>query len=159
MDIQYIYKLASEFRHALESVVDKHQYGRLTMLQSFPNGCCTYASDLLAEYLIENGIHRERIQSLNSESDKGYFSHCWLLIDDMYCLDITGDQFNAKALFKKYRPIPNCCIAPKGTFYFECFTNSKLQHTYNVGIDTYGGDTQEKLRIVYNAAINQLAND
>lgn len=159
MDIQYIFKLASKFRRALDSVVDKRQYGRLTMLRSFPKGCCTYASDLLAEHLIENGVRRERIQSLSSESDKGYYSHCWLLIDDMYCLDITGDQFNAKALFKKYRPIPDCVIVPKGTSYFERFTNQTLQYTYNVGIDTYGGDTPEKLRVVYNAAINQIEND
>ena len=72
MDYDLILKLASELRRALDIVVSKGEYGRLSLFAGFPNGCCTYTSDLLAEYLIENGIQRERIQILNSTESKGY---------------------------------------------------------------------------------------
>lgn len=90
MGYDLIIQLASEFRRALETVAAKGEYGRLSLFAHFPDGCCTYTSDLLAEYLIENGIQRERIQVLNSKASKGYDTHCWLMIDDMYYLDITG---------------------------------------------------------------------
>lgn len=102
MGYDLIIQLASKFRRALETVAAKGEYGRLSLFAHFPDGCCTYTSDLLAEYLIENGIQRERIQVLNSKASKGYDTHCWLMIDDMYYLDITGDQFSNKSYYKKY---------------------------------------------------------
>lgn len=136
MDNEFIYQLAYEFRSALEIVSDKRNYGRLKIFASFPDGCCGYTSDLLAEYLIENGIQRERIQVLNGESDKGNYSHCWLMIDDMHYIDITADQFSYKPHFEKYSPIPECCIVPKDTYFFERFTNRRLRHSHNVGINS-----------------------
>ena len=156
MDYDYIFQLASEFRHALKMVASKGEYGRLSLFAGFPKGCCTYTSDLLAEYLIENGIQRERIQALNSQASKGYDTHCWLMIDDMYYLDITGDQFSNKPYYKKYGPIPDCCFVPKDTHFFERFINKSLNSSSNVGINTYSGDTSYKLQVVYNATVARI---
>lgn len=153
MGYDLIIQLASEFRRALETVAAKGEYGRLSLFTHFPDGCCTYTSDLLAEYLIENGIQRERIQVLNSKASKGYDTHCWLMIDDMYYLDITGDQFSNKSYYKKYGPISNCCFVPKDTCFFERFANKSLKASCNVGINTYSGDVSEKLQIVYDATV------
>lgn len=140
----------------MDYVVEKRQYGRLTIFASFPNGCCTYASDLLAEYLIENGIRRDRIQILNNKADKGFATHCWLMIDNLYYVDITGDQFTNKPYFKKYGSIPDCCIVSKGTYFFERFLSRELQSSGNVGINTYSGDVPEKLQVVYNATVERI---
>lgn len=156
MDYDYIVLLASEFRYALEMVASKGEYGRLSLFAGFPNGCCTYTSDLLAEYLMKNGIQRDRIQVLNSRASKGCDSHCWLMIDEMYYLDITGDQFNSNPLYKKYSPISDCCFVQKGTCYFERFINKNLSCSRNVGIGTYGGDISDKLQVVYDAAVARI---
>ena len=156
MDYDLILKLASEFRRALDIVVSKGEYGRLSLFVGFPNGCCTYTSDLLAEYLIENGIQRERIQVLNSTASKGYYTHCWLMIDGKHYLDITGDQFSNKPYYKKYSPICDCCFVPKDTYFFERFANKSLKSSCNVGIITYSGDVSEKLKIVYDATVARV---
>ena len=156
MDYDYIIQLASDFRRALKLVATKGEYGRLSLFASFPKGSCTYTSDLLAEYLIENGIQRERIQVLNSRASKGYDTHCWLMIDDMYYLDITGDQFSNKPNYKKYSPIPDCCFVPRDTYFFERFTNENLNCSHNVGINTYSGDTSYKLQVVYTATVARI---
>lgn len=156
MGYDLIIQLASEFRRALETVAAKGEYGRLSLFAHFPDGCCTYTSDLLAEYLIENGIQKERIQVLNSKASKGYDTHCWLTIDDMYYLDITGDQFSNKSYYKKYGPISNCCFVPKDTCFFERFANKSLKASCNVGINTYSGDVSEKLQIVYDATVARI---
>lgn len=49
MGYDLIIQLASEFRRALETVAAKGEYGRLSLFAHFPDGCCTYTSDLLAE--------------------------------------------------------------------------------------------------------------
>ena len=156
MDYDYIIQLASKFRRALEMVATKREYGRLSLFASFPKGCCTYTSDLLAEYLIENGIQRDRIQVLNGRASKGFDTHCWLMIDDMYYLDITGDQFSNKPNYKKYSPIHDCCFVPRDTYFFERFANENLNYSNNVGINTYSGDTSYKLQVVYNATVARI---
>lgn len=156
MDYDFIFQLASEFRHALEIVRTKKEYGTLSIFTFFPKGCCTYASDLLAEYLMENGIQKERIQLLNSQASEGYDTHCWLMIDNTYYLDITGDQFNNKPSYNKYIPINACCFVPKDTYFFERFSNKNLNHSYNFGFNTYNEDICQKLQIVYDATIARV---
>ena len=158
MDKSYIEDLASEFQSALKYVSKKGLYGSLTLFQSFPNGCCTYASDLLAEYLMYNGIDRERIQLVNSESNSMGYTHCWLMIDEILFVDITADQFNGKPYFQQYEPIPQCCIVQQGTYLFECFTNRKIRFSRSFGISSYGGDIPSKLQVVYDAAVQVIEN-
>ena len=156
MDYDYIFQLASEFRRALAIVAFKGEYGRLSLFAGFPKGCCTYTSDLLAEYLIENGIEGDRIRILNSHASKGYDTHCWLMIDNMYYLDITGDQFSNKPYYKEYSPIPDCCFVPKDTHFFKRFINKRLNIARNVGINTYSRDISVNLQVVYDATVAQI---
>lgn len=158
MNIKDIETLALEFREALDVVVSKKQYGRLSMFSAFPKECCRYTSDLLAEYLINNGVKRERLCMAESETIKYQYTHCWLIIDRKYCLDITADQFNDKRYFNEYKPIPFCCVKLNGTYLYELFDDKKTTYIYNIGIDTYGGDIPYKLKIVYDAVINEMRN-
>lgn len=156
MDINAIQQYACDFRNALEFVSARGQYGWLRMFAHFPRECCRYSSDLLAEYLIDMGIARECIQHVNGETKREGYTHCWLLIDNRYYLDITADQFNGKTYFAAYTPIEKCCVVERDTHFYELFDKSKTTYTYNVGIASYGGDIPHKLRIVYEAAIKQI---
>lgn len=156
MDTENLRKLACDFRKALEDVSDKNLYGRLSIFRRFPNGCCTYASDLLAQYLIDNGIPAESIQTITSETYKERYTHCWVMIDERIFMDITADQFNGKAYFMKYSPIPDCCIVPRNTGFYKLFHNRTTEYSRNVGLDAYGDDISEKLKTVYSAAIQQI---
>ena len=157
MDVNYITNLAYEFREALNSVVNDRKYGRLRIFRHFPHGCCRYASDLLAEYLVEYGISQERIKMVEAETNKGAYTHCWLMVDDDLYIDITADQFIGKSFFRKYEPIPCYYVAQcdKADLY-KCFDISKMQFLQNIGIDSYSGDIQVKLRIVYTAALQHI---
>ena len=157
MDNVLVLQLASEFRHALEITMSKGEYGRLTLFSHFPKGCCAYTSDLLAEYLMENGMQRERIQLLSGSANEGYDTHCWLMIDNMFYLDITGDQFSNKPYYKEYSPINNCCLVPKNTDFYERFANKKLKHSFDFGINSYSGNIPEMLQIVYDATVARIS--
>ena len=157
-EMKLLNQLVYEFRKALEIIVDKKMYGRLYLFESFPKGCCGYTSDLLATYLIDSGISRERIQLLNSETKEEKYTHSWLMIDNRFFVDITADQFNGKTYFKKYEPIPSCCIVPCNTYLYECFDKEKMEYTSCIGIDSYSGDIPPKLREIYDLVIRQIQN-
>ncbi len=156
--IKSIEELAGEFRNAMDVVKAERLYGRLSLFSSFPNGCCGYTSDLLAEYLIDNGIERERIQHVACTSCIGDYSHCWLVIDDALIVDITADQYNGRLHFQRFMPISNCCLKPTGTYLYSLFNVKKEDYTHNVGIESYSGDMPAKLRIIYDAALQILRN-
>lgn len=156
MSNKSIEEYATEFRNALDIVVSKGSFGRLRIFRGFPNGCCGYSSDLLAEYLIKNGIERDRIQRISSESLKQQYTHVWLMIDEALFVDITADQFNGKPYWRRYEPIPSCCIVPRNTYLYESFDKRKTDYTHSVGIDSYCGDISEQLHILFNAVIQIL---
>lgn len=156
LDIKLIKQYMCEFRSALDIVVEKRQYGRLSIFAHFPDECCGYTSDLLAEYLLYKGIARERIQFVSGESDEENYTHCWLMLDDQFFLDITADQFNKRTYFSKYTPIPQCCIVPRGTYLYECFDNAKIQYEYNVGLNSRAGDIPIKLKEIYGAVVQKI---
>ena len=157
INIDYYEEIAYKFRKALESVVKKQLYGRLMIFRSFPRECCRYTSDLLAEYMMEQGIPRESIKMIEGESHKEGYSHCWLLIENSIIVDITGDQFNKEPYFKKYMPITECYVESSDyASMHDCFNNSNMRYLYNVGIDSYTGDVPFKLQVVYDAILEQM---
>lgn len=156
MHIEYIKELIEEFRNALEFVADNRLYGRLSMFAHFPKECCEYTTDLLVTYLVENGVSRERIQRLNGITKKEGYTHCWLMIDEYLYIDITTDQFNNELYFKKYVPISPCSIIEKGRGLYECFDTKEIEYSRYFGIDTYSEDISFKLKIIYNAVIQQI---
>lgn len=159
MNIDEIKELAIEFRIALDAVVSKRQYGRLSIFRLFPKECCRYTSDLLAEYLLNQGVAKERICMVESETLKYKYTHCWLVIDSKFYLDVTADQFNDEFYFNKYKPISSCCVKHCDTYLYELFDHKKTTYIHNVGINSYNGDIPYKLGVVYDAVINEIRNN
>ena len=156
VSIDYINQLVFEFRKALEFIADNRLYGRLSMFAYFPKECCGYTTDLLATYLIEKGVSRERIQRLTGITKKEGYTHCWLMIDECLYIDITADQFNNRPYFKNYVPISSCFITKKDTGLYECFDTKRIEYSHHFGIDTYSEDVSFKLEIIYKTAIRQI---
>lgn len=96
MDKTKLFEMSSSFRKAMEDAIDSGNLHDVNLL-GFPNGCCTYASDLLQRYLFENGI--VTIQ-MSGEYGNGWTaeSHAWLETLDGIVIDITGDQYKNKSL-------------------------------------------------------------
>ena len=150
-------EFAREFRNALDCVVKKGWYGRLTLFECFPKGCCRYASDLLAEYFVEKGIEIDRVRMVEGESAERGYTHCWLIVDNEVYVDITADQFNEKSYFQKYKPIPSYYVVPcRDRSIYELFDNEKKRYLHRIGIDSYDGDISRKLHEVYEVAIQLL---
>lgn len=157
IDIRKLESLAYEFRKALELVVDEGLYGRLTNFRYFPRECCRYTSDLMAEYLMSKGIPKRNIKMIECKTIKEGYTHCWLLVNDAFYVDISADQFNGQAYFKKYEPIPNCCVVPcKTNYFYECFDSREMHYIDNVGINSYGGDVPMKLQVIYDAVVQKI---
>ena len=157
MTVEYLEEIAYKFRETLDYVVDKRLYGRLNIFANFPKACCRYSSDLLAEYMVAKGIPREHIQMVESVTKKEEYSHCWLMVDDCYYVDITADQFNGKKYFSKYEPIPICYVTSNTMEYlYDSFDWRRTEYIRNIGIDSYGGDIPIKLRALYDVIIQNI---
>ena len=91
MPYEKVKELSTSFREAIENV----DIGKLTVcdltvcdfFRDFPRGRCGDASELLAKYLLENGIKAIYVSGVNGER-----THAWLEYCD-YIIDITADQF------------------------------------------------------------------
>lgn len=97
--MEKIYRLAKEFRTALEKIP---RVGLHTTLgySNFPHACCDDASLLLATYLSDNGFPGSiRVHGVNGGASEELKSHIWLLWSNLI-VDITADQFS------------NYCVAP-----------------------------------------------
>lgn len=96
MDKTKLFEMASSFRKAIKDAIDSGNLREVNLL-GFPNGCCTYASDLLQRHLFEKGI--VTIQ-MSGEYGNGWTgeSHAWLETLDGIVIDITGDQYKNKSL-------------------------------------------------------------
>lgn len=87
-----VYEIAVSFRAAIESALKNGDINDSNM-RSFPNGCCSYASDMLQKYLFEE-------KNISTYYVSGYYgfgwdaeSHAWLEMSDNTVIDITGDQY------------------------------------------------------------------
>lgn len=134
-DYYDIEKWASDFRKGLEHVCEHKLYGHLRIFSGFPNECCNYTSDLLAEYLLRKGIERIRIQFIRSESDEEGYTHCWLMIDEQWFVDITADQFNGKSYFSKFGQIDKCIMEARNKGFYKIF-EKKMECIRDFGIDS-----------------------
>lgn len=87
-----VYEIAASFRAAIESAIESGDINDSNM-RNFPNGCCSYASDLLQKYLFEE----KNISTYYISGSYGFGwdaeSHAWLEMDDNTVIDITGDQY------------------------------------------------------------------
>ena len=100
--MQDIMTLAVKFRDAIEAACEAREFTKIPF-NRFPRGCCGDASDLMAEFLLDNGFKSCYICGTYSDgSFEGTQSHAWLLVDNRIIVDITDDQFKCNQAFLNY---------------------------------------------------------
>ena len=159
MKMEIIKQLAERFRAAIESAIacgDISTKTAKTTLQSFPTGCCEIASDLLAQYLLENGVVT---QGIHGEYDYDYyenqFPHSWLETEDGYIIDITADQYKTEPLFKQYNLEP-CYVGLPNQFY-GLFKNDRRNDGNFKGLDYLPSAYYLKLKPLYSIIISHIS--
>ena len=91
--------LVRNFRKAIEDAQTNYEPG--SFFRKFPTRQCGHTSDMLAQYLIDNGIGPITYVSGTYYGDdpEDSWHHAWLVLDGLV-IDITGDQF-------RYHPAPS----------------------------------------------------
>lgn len=90
-----LFEIAVAFRTAIEEAV---RAGEIREMNTFPRGCCSYASDLLQRYLTEQYSFFTWYMSGRYGYGWDAESHAWLETEDCLVIDITGDQYAFKKL-------------------------------------------------------------
>lgn len=93
MDKLRLTQLVTDFRSALQALVDNRFDFHISISPRFPCACCDDASSLLAAFLNDNGFSGAlRIHGEHGGRDGELRTHVWLKLDDVL-IDITGSQF------------------------------------------------------------------
>lgn len=115
------------FRNAIELAKDNNEPGYF--FRKFPTGQCGHTSDILAQFLIDNGIGPVRYINGTYYGEDGSVmqSHTWLVVKDLI-IDITADQFRYHA-----EPLTNntpVYIGPMNEYYqlFDTTHGSNHEH-------------------------------
>ncbi|MBE6954866.1 MAG: hypothetical protein E7449_03025 [Ruminococcaceae bacterium] len=119
--------LVFAFRKAIELAKDNNEPG--CFFKKFPTGQCGHASDMLAQFLIDNGIGPVRYINGTYYGEDGNVmqAHTWLVVEDLV-VDITADQFRYHA-----EPLTNdipVYIGPMNEYYqlFDTTHGSDHEH-------------------------------
>lgn len=93
--MQKIKELAIIFRNAIDNAKNDGRFMEDQCFINFPRGCCGLTSELLARFLIDNGVDGMITCMYGTYYDDslGRPSHSWLRINNNLVVDITGDQF------------------------------------------------------------------
>lgn len=137
--IDLIFKLASEFRQAIESM-DISLFPNSSFFENFPKGCCGDASNLLSKYLSKHGIETEYVWGL-----KGEQSHAWLEYD-VYLIDITADQFS---------DITQKVIFTTDKSWYNKF---RIKDRHDGDFEKYESFNKNRLSIIYNNILRHIPN-
>lgn len=98
-----IKRMARQFRNAIDKARDAGEFDKDFSFYKFPCGCCGDTCELLAQFLLENGITTFYVWGMHSHSSsEGPQSHAWLLAHNHTIIDITGDQFRDNPIFLNY---------------------------------------------------------
>lgn len=116
--------LVFNFRNAIETAKGNNEPDHF--FRKFPTGQCGNTCDMLAQFLIDNGIGPIRyINGTYYGGDENVMqSHTWLLVYDLI-IDITADQF-------RYHEKPLTCDTP---VYI-----GPMNEYYQLFDTTYGSD-------------------
>ena len=119
--MDHIIRLAVQFRDAIDAARDAGEFKGDFSFNSFPRGCCGDASDLLAQFLLENGIKTYYVcGTYRNGSFDGIQSHAWLKTENNVIVDITGDQFKNNPTLMNYdKPV---YVGGKNRFQELCIT-------------------------------------
>lgn len=104
LSVEYMKILATRFRHAIEAACANGEFSDDFSFGHFPRACCGDASDLLAQYLLDNGIATYYVcgEHYDDDSESNGQSHAWLKTADDTIIDITGDQFKYDPTYLNY---------------------------------------------------------
>lgn len=143
--------LVVAFRRAIERAKANNEQGEF--FRKFPVGQCGNTSDMLAQYLIDNGISPITYVNGTYYGDYGddMQAHTWLVVNGML-IDITGDQFKYHEKPLKY-DIP-VYIGPK-TEYYELFEITPGGSHEHFGLDD-GWTNYRKLKEWYEIILRYL---
>lgn len=146
--------LTKQFRNAIELARNAGDFDEDSSFWKFPRGCCGDTSDLLAQYLMNNGIKTYYVcGTYRQGSFEDIQSHAWLMTDDQKIIDITGDQFKDKPEFLYYdRPI---YIGLEDDFHKLFVVEDRDIHENN-GIDALGSACQPRLKKLYRKIISHF---
>lgn len=148
MSKEYIYKLACNFRKAMDLAYENRGFERVTELQNFPNGSCGITSCLLGEYLMENGIPTKYINRTYYHSDTSFDSqaHTWLELTPNLIVDITGDQFKNNCILCNYSV--SVYVGPYNDFYnlFEKTPNGEYEFKKDEILSPYEKDIYYEIK-------------
>jgi hypothetical protein len=100
--MENVEQLAIKFRDAIDLAKRNDEFANDVTFEKFPLGCCGDASDLLAQFLLENKIKTHYICGTRYGAFEDIQSHAWLLTDNNIIIDITGDQFKYDNNFLNY---------------------------------------------------------
>lgn len=148
MEISKIKLLATHFRSAIDTALSEGKFDKDFSFYNFPRACCGDASELLAQYLLSNGIKTYYVCgnyyfddiTMNSQS------HAWLWTADRTIIDITGDQFKHDSTFLNY-DIP-VYVGPKDEFH-KLFKVENRDVYENMGLSALNDMCLPRLSFLY----------
>lgn len=146
-----IKRLVNQFRDAIDIARDEGQFDTDLSFYKFPHRCCGDASDLLAQFLLENGIRTYYVYGTYRDgSFENIQTHAWLITDNQTIIDITGDQFRGKKDFLNYDK--SVYVGSMDDFHrlFE-FEDRNIHE--NIGLDALGSMCQPRLNGLYRKII------
>ena len=142
-----IKKLAIQLRNAIERAKRKGDFPKNDFINKFPRGCCGDASDMLAQYLMDNGISFKCVCGTYCDQ-----SHEWLEVDNII-VDITSDQFNNNSMFNKSN-FPPCYVGCENEFYKLFMQNINYRQSF-FGLRGLNG-AYYRLNQLYTIIINNI---
>ena len=152
MYMEELRQLAEAFRTAIEDAISDNaltKEARGTTLLNFPVGCCELASDLLAQFLLDNGIETQLVHGeyqYNASSNR--FPHSWLKTEDGAVIDITADQFSHNPVFRDYHLTP-CYVGEHNSFYDLFKVGIRIDDKFT-GLNSFNTPFSSKALSLYN---------
>jgi len=146
-------RLVIQFREAIDAARDAGQFDKDSSFCKFPQRCCGDASDLLAHFLLDNGIRTYNVCGTYRDClPENIQSHTWLLTDNQIIIDITGDQFRYNPDFLNYNK--SVYIGRADDFHRLFIVEDR--DVYEVGLDNLGSTCQPRLNRLYRKIIKFL---
>ena len=150
IDTKEIYRLASEFRAAIE----KTSFDKPPM-DHFPHGACGDSSLLLSEYLTQHGYKSRYYCGEHAfGGERNSQTHAWVILENGIFVDITGDQFKNKPEFLNYdAPV---YVGEKNDF-FELFSIPVIEREGGIEVfKEHDPRAESRYRLMYNRIIQNL---
>jgi len=150
--MEKILKLSEQFRNAMDEAMQNGIFINHSPLCCFPRGCCTVASTLLAQFLLEHGIRTFEIRGIADDGSPCGQPHEWLITDNNIMIDITGDQFRNNCVLLNYDKPVYVGVGSELHKMFICENN----HPENRGLADFSGEMKIKLTKIYNEILEYI---